>query len=126
MHAFEVLDYVSVIHSLADFRDTEEPYQFLFRHNGRTGQEFAVWARQDGRQVGALLHGVHGCSLDIFLPRIDQKRGGLQEKNGRVNSRTPVPPDGGLKMDLRSPSRMPQLLTSHGAIHVIAVFRPRL
>jgi hypothetical protein len=40
MHAFEVLDHVSAIRGIADLWDAEKPKQFLFRHDGGTGEEF--------------------------------------------------------------------------------------
>jgi hypothetical protein len=40
--AFEVLNYVSVIFGTADLGDTEEPNQFVLRHDGGTGAKCTV------------------------------------------------------------------------------------
>jgi hypothetical protein len=71
---FEVLDDVSVISGIADFRDAERAAQFLFRHNAGTRNKFSIWTSQDGRKSNVCLRAVHGYSLSVFSPPTDQDR----------------------------------------------------
>ena len=43
--AFEILDHISVVFSIADLGDSEEPDQFFFCHDARTQVILTIWAR---------------------------------------------------------------------------------
>ena len=43
--ALEVLNDISVIFRVADFRDSEKPDQLFFCHDAGTRDKFTVWAR---------------------------------------------------------------------------------
>jgi len=80
---FEVLDDMPVVFGIGDLWDPEKLDEFLFRHDGGTGDESAVLAWQNSGQATLLLADSHGCSL-CFLWGIGQNRVGPKEGSDAI------------------------------------------
>lgn len=76
--AFEVLDHVVVIRSVADLRDAEELDQFLFCHDGGTGRD--VW------ESAVALHVVHGVLLAVSCQRSAETAEDLRRRGTKWSS----------------------------------------